>query len=89
MIRARYEDLRADVLRHDSNAFVHSRGLAIFVRSGMLGWMDAWLQCKSLNRHPENNSDNIVRHELPLDVRSQLVLVLANMAIRTREEVRL
>jgi hypothetical protein len=87
MIHRRYEELRCDVVQSEPGCFVRNRGLALFLRSGMLGWMEAWLQCKVVREQAEKRDVENPRQELPRDVRGQLVLLLANMAMQRREEV--
>ena len=68
----RYEMLRSEALNASG---MHCRGLALFSRQGMSGWMEAWTGCRQVV--PEAP----VIQYLPTGKSSQLTVLLANMIL--------
>ena len=78
---AHYEQLRGDVLRRG----IPGRGLALFLRQGMMAWIGAWTECATDLSRP---SPSPLAAPLPTEVRSQLTLILASMLTRPIQERR-
>lgn len=77
----RYEALRGAALGAATTAAPHARGLALFMRQGMVGWMRAWSSCTAPPRECET------RGARGPTVGSEIVAVLAEMAwAAAREE---
>ena len=83
-----YEELRAQATG-EYRCVATPRGLALFLRQGMPGWMLAWLDCASVTRlaTPELPADK--GNSLPGASHSEVVMVLVSMALRTQQEVQL
>lgn len=78
----RYEALRSAALGGATTAAANARGLALFMRRGMAGWMRAWRSCAAPPRECE------ARGARGPAVRPEIVAVLAQMAwAAAREEV--
>jgi hypothetical protein len=62
-------------------------GLALFLRSGMTAWMQAWSECASVETEtrsaPEGNDT------ISVQMRSQLASLLAGMILLLQQEVSL
>jgi hypothetical protein len=72
----RYEELRERVLR---GATAGCRlGLALLLREGMAGWMEAWGRCADPSPRTPSPAASTPAHD---GVRSELVHVLAAMAL--------
>jgi hypothetical protein len=85
-IVARYEQLRRQALgaSGDVNGGL---GLALLVRQGMKGWIEAWSHCGP--RRPIRSPNQTGSTELvPLDLHGEVVLILAGMALSSRWEAR-
>jgi len=79
-----YEQLRHDAM---SRSFSGGRGLglALFLRSGMTAWMQAWSEC-AVKVEPETNCV-FGRHEVvPVDMRWQLTSLLAGIILSLHQE---
>jgi len=77
---AHYEQLRHEVIER-STSTSQGLGLALFLRRGMTGWMQAWSEC-SRNVEPQMRSvpggnETII----PLEMRSQLTSLLTGMIL--------
>jgi hypothetical protein len=76
----RYEQVRDYALRSDQAC--PDAGQALFLRRGMAAWMQAWLQVaptgQAMNR--DMSETGVV---LPANVRGEMVLILASMALGT------
>jgi hypothetical protein len=83
-----YEALRAQATG-EYRCIATPRGLALFLRQGMPGWMLAWLDCASVTRlaTPEQPADK--GNRLPGASHSEVAMVLVSMALRTQQEVQL
>lgn len=81
----RYEDLRRQVLDEQARGR-GGLGYALFLRKGMAVWMDAWARCtpQDVQREtsPAGASDLV-----PPGLRSEMVMVLATMALSHLQEV--
>ena len=74
-----YEQLRGDALSH-TLAHQSAKGLALFHRQGMVAWMRAWSQCIQKADGPAA-LEPFVREPLPLDLRTQIAMVLAGIIL--------
>lgn len=85
--KTRYEDLRRHVL--DGHAANGRWGLALFIRQGLVAWMQAWPGCSpagsaSADPMPRRIAD---RPSLPSNLRSQITSVLVNMLLGDQRRV--
>jgi hypothetical protein len=78
-----YEDLRQQAVVRSSSGGL---GMALFLHQGMVAWMQACSWLVSTNSH---NSRQCLSPacRVPDDVRGEIVLVLAAMAVRRAPEV--
>lgn len=79
----RYEALRGAALGAAATAAVNARGLALFMRQGMAGWMRAWSSCAAPPPAPACGSRG--RRSA---TRPEIVAVLAQMALAAAGELR-
>ena len=84
-LAAQYEQLRLDVLS-DPGRHGHGLGLGVFLRQGMLCWMRAWSRCTD-GPPPRPSPPPQADATLPLEIRSQITIVLAAMIAGQRQEV--
>lgn len=59
-------------------------GLALFLRSGMTAWMQAWSECASVET--ETRSALRGNETIPVELRSQLTSLLAGMILSLQQE---
>jgi hypothetical protein len=81
-----YEELRRQAL-DSASGMGGGWGLTLFLRQGMQSWMEAWSQC----RPPELVGDRKKADSLsivPLDLRGEVVKILAAMALHRQWEGR-
>jgi hypothetical protein len=80
-----YEGLRAQVLSQSAEL---SRGLGIvlLMRQGLLAWMKAWSHCTPPVGRPTQDPSPTEK-VIPLDLRANLALILAEMALGHYQEV--
>jgi hypothetical protein len=76
---ARYEELRQQVLGRPW-AIPRGQGLALLMRSGMSGWMQAWAQCVVEVAAPpkEQLGDDAI---FPVAMHREVTLILAGMVL--------
>ena len=75
---ARYEALRQQVLGRPG-AIPRGQGLALLMRSGMSGWMQAWAQCVVAVAPPkEPLGDDAM---FPVAMHREVTLILAGMVL--------
>ena len=81
---ARYEELRQQVLGRPCG-IPRGQGLALLMRSGMSGWMQAWAQCATTvaRRQPPPGEAEII----PLTLHQEATMILASMLLYGRQEV--
>ena len=95
---ARYEDLRRLALdRHRAQA----QGLALFIRRGMAGWLQAWSRCTgeplastaaaaapAVPAVPATSAPATQAHDIcPVQLQNDVAMLLASMVLATRQEV--
>jgi len=78
-----YEQLRREAIgRTDQGG--EGLGLALFLRCGMLAWMQAWSHCTDRvapNAHPPTTTA-----PLPIDLRAQVATLLADIILGLPQE---
>ena len=79
-----YESLRSQVLKKEEVFSACSLGLALFIRQGMLAWMEICHQCipaadSVLDKQPETPV-------LPYETKSEMIKVLANITLLNLKE---
>jgi hypothetical protein len=88
-----YEDLRrGQLLKHGGTG----QGLALFMRDGMMAWMQAWMSVMEAERSPPQTAPSPLEgaahvavsgdHLLPAEMYPQISRILTNMALSTLEE---
>lgn len=88
IVNARYEELRSDVLHSYPKNMRQSQGLVLLLRQGMIGWLKAWSKCASPVHTIEDRREEYIHQDLPYDLRTQVAIVLTNMALNTcREDI--
>jgi len=87
MLRVRYEDLRTDVLRSSDERYVKNQSMVLFLRSGMLGWMESWSRCTVGKGELEGVKQPEKQRNIPIDFRDKVVELLTTMIIGIRKEV--
>lgn len=88
----RYEELRHEVLhgkilQYDAGEYARSKGLALFLRHGMVGWLKAWSFCKELKPALPEEKGEPVNNTITDDIKYKAAIILANMALYSRKEV--
>jgi hypothetical protein len=74
-----YESLRTQVLREEPSLSMRSLGMALFIRHGMVAWVEMYHQCKPpsdplLDKHPQIPA-------LPHGTNSEMIKVMANLMV--------
>jgi len=80
-LNERYEDLRAESLDSCVRNYQKSRGLALFIRQGMVAWSEAWSKYACCEFQVREEKSVEVEKNLPVDLRSQVTVLLTNMAL--------
>ncbi len=78
----RYEILRTQIL--ESRRM--SQEVAFFICNGMMEWIKAWEDC-SQTKKPLGKNTLQKQIGIPCDLKEQIVILLADMAISSRKEV--
>lgn len=81
-----YESLRLQVLKKEAVFSDRSLGLALFIRQGMLAWMEMCHRCipkanSVSNKQPETSP------ELAYEAKSEMIKVMANITLCNLEEI--
>ena len=86
--RQRYEHLRRRVLAGES-AEGDSWGLALFVRRGLVAWMNAWPKDEAQAPPPARRASPFPENRATFAscLREQIVMLLVNMILSGRQEV--
>lgn len=82
-ILQQYESLRSQVLRKEKAFTERSLGLALFIRQGMLAWIEACDECTQENSVLDKQS------EIPIfsyEIKSEMIKVIANITLCNLEE---
>jgi len=86
-----YEDLRRGKLLKDGGA---AQGLALFLRDGMMAWMQAWMSVMEAEKNPPQAAASPLESAahvaagdplLPAQIYPQISSILTNMALSTLE----
>lgn len=87
---ARYEVLRRQAL---GGVGVQSQGMALFVRRGMVAWMQAWSQCAvplaspaPVRPQPPDDQGLCPMQLLPVQLHADVATLLASMVLFIRQE---
>ncbi len=81
---ARYEELRQQVLGRPSG-IPRGQGLALLLRSGIAGWMQAWAQCTvEVPAPPQERLDP--GESFPLAMQREVTMILAAMVLNGCQE---
>lgn len=82
---ARYEELRQQALGRPS-AIPHGQGLALLMRSGIGGWMQAWAPCVvEVAAPPKEQLGEGER--FPIALHREVTMILAGMVLCGRQEM--
>jgi len=80
---SRYEELRQHGLGRPS-AIPRGQGLALLMRSGIGGWMQAWAQC--VVEVPASPKQRLGEHEIfPFEMHREVTMILAAMVLNGRQ----
>ncbi len=88
----RYEELRSDVLhnenlKYDEEENVKNKGLILFLRHGMAGWLKAWSLCKELKPALIEEKVEPIKNTITDDIKYKATIILTNMALYSKKEV--
>ena len=87
-LNALYEQLRQEALRTSVKCYRRSQGLALLVRRGMAVWIEAWRNCTSSPLPVKKGEDRHSERNLPLDLHSEMAILLSNMALSVFKEAK-
>lgn len=79
-LAARYEELRSQALGGSGREL----GLALLLRQGMRAWIEAWSNC-TLSMPAERRHEGGLDEVVPIQLRAEIAIVLAGMALRSTE----
>ena len=80
----RYEELRDLALSRQRSSW--SLGLALFLRRGMIIWMNAWKDWPPPER-PAQNKEILTETKIPNGIQEHIIMGLVSMAINGRGKV--
>lgn len=81
---SRYEELRQQALGRPSG-IPRGQGLALLMRSGIGGWMQAWAQC--VVEAPASPKERLGDDEIfPFEMHREVTMILAAMVLYGRQE---
>jgi len=81
---ARYEQLRQQALGRP-NGIPRGQGLALLLRSGIAGWMQAWAQC--VVKAPTPPKERFGEDEsFPIEMHKEVTMILAAMVLYRCQE---
>lgn len=83
----RYEELRREMLSSNGGSG-GGPGLALFLRQGMKGWIDAWRHSRIAEPPRPPVVCGPVEAVVPWDLRAEMVAILAGMALSIGQEMR-
>lgn len=83
----RYEELRRQALTPKSWGG-GTQGLALFLRQGMKGWMDAWSRCHIVEPAKALIDSRSAEEVVPRNLHAEVVTILAAMALSIGTETR-
>jgi len=79
-----YESLRLRVLNRQGDFFERSLGLALFIRKGMVAWMEACHRCIPVQTHRQKRS---ATQPLSYETTSEMIKVMATITLFNLQEV--
>jgi hypothetical protein len=77
-----YESLRSEVLKKEGALLERNRGLALFIRQGMLAWIEIFHKCIPESSTFDKQTETPVP---PYEVKSEMIKVLANITLLNLE----
>ncbi len=80
---ARYEELRQQALGRPSG-IPRGQGLALLLRNGIAGWMQAWAPCAVVAMPPKERLGEDA--SFPLAMQREVTMILAAMILNGRQE---
>ena len=83
-----YEELRQEALYTSVKCYRRSQGLALFIRKGMIAWIEAWTNCTSSLLPVKREKGNHLERNLPLDLHTEVAILLSNMALSVFKEAK-
>jgi len=83
-----YEELREESLRTSPDHYRRSQGLALFIQKGMATWIEAWTNCTSFYLPVKGKEANPSERNLPVDLHTEVAILLTNMALRIYQEAK-
>lgn len=83
-----YEELRQEALYTSVKCYRRSQGLALFIRKGMVVWIQAWTNCTSSLLSVKKEEGNHLERNLPLGLHAEMAILLSNMALSVFKEAR-
>jgi len=78
-----YESLRSQVLNHPGDFSERGLGLALFIRRGMLAWLEVCHRCTPSDSHQQERTEKPV---FSYDLKSEMIKVMANITLFNLEE---
>jgi len=82
-VLSHYESLRSQVLKKQGALPERNRGLALFIRQGMLAWIQICHKCIPESSTFDEPTQTPVA---PYEVRSEMIKVLANITLLNLQE---
>jgi hypothetical protein len=79
-----YESLRLQILNRQGDFSERGLGLALFIRRGMLAWMEVCNKCIPADARGQKRTET---HVSAYGVTSEMVKVMANITLFNMEEV--
>jgi hypothetical protein len=79
-----YESLRSQVLNESDSFYERSLGLTLFIRQGMLAWIEVCHQCTPANSTAKKPTQTPV---FAYKATSEMIKVMANITLCNLEEV--
>ncbi len=79
-----YESLRSQVLNKQESFAERSLGLALFIRRGMLAWIEVCHRCIPENPKPVKRSKTPI---FSYETTSEMIKVMANITLFNLEEI--
>ena len=79
-----YESLRSQVLNKSDYFYERSLGLALFIRQGMLAWIEVCQRCTPANSKAKKSKQTPV---FAYGATSEMIKIMANITLCNLEEV--
>lgn len=78
-----YESLRSQVLNHQRDFSERGLGLTLFIRRGMLAWLEVCHRCTPADSHQQERTETPV---FSYGLKSEMIKVMANITLFNLEE---